>query len=48
MDNSINAPEKTAFPVFPDLNFTTIEKIVVFPISIIEEDEIAASIINIE
>jgi hypothetical protein len=44
MDNSINILEGTV----PNSNFITIEKIVVLPISIIKEDEMAASIINIE
>jgi hypothetical protein len=44
MDNSINASER----IVPDPNFITIEKAVVFPISIAEEDKIAAPIINIE
>jgi hypothetical protein len=48
MDNSINASERAALPVSSDPNFTTIEEIVVFSILIIEEDKIAALIINIE
>jgi hypothetical protein len=48
MDNSINILKEIALSVFPDLNFIIIEEIVVLPASIIEKDEIAVSIINIE
>jgi hypothetical protein len=48
MDNSINASEKAVFPVSPDRNFITTEEIVVLSISITEENEMAALIINIE
>jgi hypothetical protein len=48
MDNSINASEGTALPVFSNSNFITIEEIVVFSILIAEEDEMAAPIINVE
>jgi hypothetical protein len=48
MDNSINALEKTAFPISPNPNFTTIKETVVLPISTAEEDKMAVSITNIE
>jgi hypothetical protein len=48
MDSSINILKKIAFLIFPDFNFITIEETVVLSVSIIEEDEMAASIINIE
>jgi hypothetical protein len=48
MDNSINALEGTVLPVSSDFNFITTEETVVLLILIAEEDEMAASIINIE
>jgi hypothetical protein len=48
MDSSINILEKIVLSVFPNFNFITIEETVVFPISIVEEDEITALIINVE
>jgi hypothetical protein len=48
MNNSINALEEIALPASPDPNLITIEEIVVLSASIIEEDEMAASITNIE
>jgi hypothetical protein len=48
MDSSINAPKRIALPAFLNPNFITIEETVVLFISIIEKDEMAASIINVE
>jgi hypothetical protein len=48
INNLINISEKTALPTLPNSNFITIEKIVVLFTSIIEEDKIIISHINVE
>jgi len=48
IDNSINILEGTALPAFSNLNLITIEETVVLSTLIIEKDEMAVLIINVE
>jgi hypothetical protein len=48
MDSSTNILKRVVFLILPDFNFTTIEETVVLSILIIEKDEMAISIINVE